>query len=59
MITAELYHAINKDVSKIIAEDSEKLDLVRSLAEKRFDFDAIDEIFTSSPQRDRKEVSLS
>lgn len=45
MITADLYQAINKDVSKIIAEDREKLDLIKSLAEKRFDFDVIDEIF--------------
>ncbi len=45
MITAELYQTINKDVSKIIAEDREKLDLIQSLAEKRFDFDEIDKIF--------------
>jgi dethiobiotin synthetase len=42
MITAELYHTINKDVSKIVAEDKEKLDLIKVLAEKRFDFDVID-----------------
>jgi dethiobiotin synthetase len=44
--TADLYQAINKDVSKIVAEDSEKLDLIRSLAEDRFDFDTIDELFS-------------
>jgi len=44
--SAELYQIIGRDVSKIIAEDSEKLDLIRSLAEKSFDFDAIDELFT-------------
>ena len=44
-ITAELYHIINKDVSKIIAEDREKLDLIRSLAEQTLDFEAIDALF--------------
>ena len=40
--------AINKDVSKIIAEDTEKLDLIKSLAEKRFDFKEIDKIFETA-----------
>ncbi|HBG07513.1 MAG: cobyrinic acid a,c-diamide synthase [Geobacteraceae bacterium GWC2_58_44] len=44
--TAELYRVITEDVSKITAEDSEKLDLVRSLAEERLDFDALDALFT-------------
>ncbi len=44
--SAELYQIIGKDVSKIIAEDTEKLDLIRSLAESNFDFDAIDELFS-------------
>jgi hypothetical protein len=44
--SAELYQNIDKDVSKIIAEDTEKLDLIRSLAEKSFDFDAIDALFS-------------
>jgi len=48
MITADLYQTINNDVSKIIAEDREKLDLIKSLAEKRFDFDVIDEIFATA-----------
>jgi len=48
MITAEIYQAINKDVSKIIADDREKLDLIKSLAENRFDFDTIDEIFADA-----------
>lgn len=43
-ITADLYHAINKDVSKIVAEDREKLDLIRALAEDHFNCDAIDEL---------------
>ncbi len=44
--SAELYQIIGKDVSKIIAEDSQKLDLIRSLAESSLDFDAIDELFS-------------
>jgi len=44
--TAELYRMIAEDVSKITAEDTEKLDLVRSLADQRLDFDAIDALFT-------------
>ncbi len=46
LTSAELYQIIGKDVSKIIAEDSEKLDLIRSLAETSLDFAAIDEIFS-------------
>jgi uncharacterized protein len=45
-ISANLYQKINKDVSKIVAEDREKLDLIFTLAEKRLDFDAIDELFS-------------
>jgi len=44
-ITADLYQKINKDVSNIVAEDREKLDLIRALADDRLDFDAIDELF--------------
>ena len=44
--SAELYQIIGKDVSKIIAEDSQKLDLIRSLAESSLDFEAIDELFS-------------
>ena len=43
--TAELYRFITEDVSKITAEDTEKLNMVRSLAE-RLDFDALDALFT-------------
>ncbi|NVN99135.1 MAG: AAA family ATPase [Geobacteraceae bacterium] len=46
--TADLYHAINKDVSKIVAKDIEKLELIKSLAEKSFSFDALDELFSAS-----------
>ena len=44
--SAELYQKIDRDVSKIIADDTEKLDLIRSLAEVSFDFNAIDELFS-------------
>jgi len=47
--TAELYRIITEDVSKITAEDTEKLDLVRSLAEQRLDFDALDALFAVDP----------
>jgi BioD-like phosphotransacetylase family protein len=43
--TAELYRILTEDVSKITAEDTEKLDLVRSLAEEQLDFDTIDALF--------------
>lgn len=43
--TAELYHLITEDVSKITAEDTEKLALIRSMAERGLDFDAIDALF--------------
>jgi BioD-like phosphotransacetylase family protein len=45
--SADLYHTINKDVSKIVAEDREKLDLIRSLAEEKFEFDSLDLLFSS------------
>jgi uncharacterized protein len=44
--TAELYRLITEDVSKLTAEDTEKLDLVRSLAERGFDFAALDRLFS-------------
>ncbi|MDD2851721.1 MAG: AAA family ATPase [Desulfuromonadaceae bacterium] len=43
--TADLYRIITEDVSKLTAEDTEKLALVRKLAEDTFDFDLLDEIF--------------
>jgi BioD-like phosphotransacetylase family protein len=45
-ITADLYQTINRDVTKIIAEDREKLDLIYCLAEKTLDFDAIEALFS-------------
>jgi BioD-like phosphotransacetylase family protein len=44
--TAELYQIIKEDVSKLTVEDTEKLALVRTLAEETFDFDTLDEIFS-------------
>jgi dethiobiotin synthetase len=44
--TAELYRIITEDVSKLTAEDTEKLALVRKLAEDTFDFDALDAIYS-------------
>ncbi len=43
--TAELYRLITEDVSKLTAEDTEKLELVRSLAENSFDFDELNRLF--------------
>jgi hypothetical protein len=43
--TAELYRVITEDVSKITAADTEKLGLIRSLAETYIDFDLLDGIF--------------
>ena len=49
--TAELYRIITEDVSKITAEDTEKLDLVRALAERSLDFEALDALFAPSVSR--------
>ena len=46
--TAELYRIITEDVSKITAEDAEKLNLIRSMADESLDFDAIDTLFASA-----------
>lgn len=43
--TAGLYRVITEDVSKITADDTEKLGLIRSLAEAHIDFDLLDELF--------------
>lgn len=37
-----VFEAIKKDVSKVVAEDSEKIDLIKKLSEHRLDFDKID-----------------
>ncbi len=43
--TAELYRLITEDVSKITAADTEKLGLIRNLAETHIDFDLLDGLF--------------
>ena len=43
--TAELYRIITEDVSKITADDDEKLSLIRSLAESNIDFDLLDKLY--------------
>lgn len=43
--TAELYRIITEDVPKITAADTEKLDLIRNLAEANIDFDLLDKLF--------------
>jgi hypothetical protein len=43
--TAELYAIITEDVSKITAADTEKLGLIRNLAEQHIDFDLLDSLF--------------
>ena len=43
--TGKLYRAITEDVYKLTAEDTEKIDMIRSLAETRFDFDELDKLF--------------
>ncbi|GFO67348.1 cobyrinic acid a,c-diamide synthase [Geomonas limicola] len=45
-VSADLYQTINKDVSKTVAEDREKIDLIRSLADKTLDFAAIEQLFS-------------
>ncbi len=40
--TADVFNTINDDVSKLNAKDTEKIDLIMKLADKRFNFDAID-----------------
>lgn len=42
--TAEAFSAITGHISKISAEDDEKIDLIRSLAEKAIDFELIDHL---------------
>jgi BioD-like phosphotransacetylase family protein len=43
--TTQLYQMLTDDVSKTMAEDTEKINLIRTLAEKRFVFDEIDKLF--------------
>lgn len=43
--TAEILLTITEDVSKLTAEDTEKIGLIQDLAEKRLDFSAFDALF--------------
>ncbi len=43
--TGQLYRAISEDVYKLTAEDTEKIEMIRSLAEARIDFDALERLF--------------
>lgn len=43
--TGKLYRLISEDVYKLTAEDKEKIDMIRSLAESRLDFDELDSLF--------------
>jgi hypothetical protein len=43
--TTEIFLDVSEDVSKLTAEDIEKIALIQTLAEKRFDFDLIDALF--------------
>jgi BioD-like phosphotransacetylase family protein len=40
--TADVFNTITDDVSKLNAKDTQKIELIMELADKRFDFDAID-----------------
>ena len=44
--TSHVFLAIHDDVSKLTAEDTEKIALIQQLAKKRFDFDYIDRLFS-------------
>jgi BioD-like phosphotransacetylase family protein len=49
--TADLFLTITEDVSKLTADDREKINLVQTLAEKRFDFDFIDALFSGERRK--------
>jgi len=42
--SSTVFEIIRDDVSKLTAEDTHKIRLITELAEKRFDFDAIDSL---------------
>jgi BioD-like phosphotransacetylase family protein len=44
--TDDIFLAIHEDVSKLTAEDAEKIALIQQLARKRFDFEYIDQLFS-------------
>jgi BioD-like phosphotransacetylase family protein len=43
--TTDIFLRVNEDVSKLTAEDTEKIELIRALAHKRFDFEVVDRLF--------------
>lgn len=43
--TGQLYRLINEDVYKLLAEDKEKINMIKELAELRFDFEELDRLF--------------
>jgi BioD-like phosphotransacetylase family protein len=50
--TADIFLTITEDVSKLTADDTEKISLIQTLAEQRLDFDALDTLF----DRERRHV---
>ncbi len=42
--SSSVFEILNDDVSKLTVEDTHKLHLITDLAEKRFDFNAIDSL---------------
>ena len=42
--TADVFNTINDDVSKLNAMDTQKINLIMELADKRFEFDALDSL---------------
>jgi len=44
--TGQLYRTINEDVYKLQAEDKEKIDMIKELAEIRLDFDKLEDLFS-------------
>jgi uncharacterized protein len=44
--TTQLHQLLTEDVSKTTAEDAEKISLIRTLAEKRINFDSFDALFS-------------
>jgi len=46
-MTGEVFLAIHEDVSKLTAEDTEKIALIQQLADLRFDIDAIEKLLFS------------
>jgi len=43
--TVDVFVTISEDVSKLNAQDTEKIELITTLADKRFDFEVLDDLF--------------